>query len=31
MTTFPLWAWVGFTILISVLLALDLLVLAWGA
>src|SRR5215213_7163035 len=31
MTTFPLWAWVGFTILISVLLALDLLVLARGA
>jgi tellurite resistance protein TerC len=31
MTTVPLWAWVGFTILISVLLALDLLVLARGA
>src|SRR5215212_5102010 len=31
MTTFPLWAWAGFTALISVLLALDLLVFARGA
>ena len=31
MTAFPLWAWVGFTALIAVLLALDLLVLARGA
>ncbi len=31
MTAFPLWAWFGFTALIAVLLALDLLVLARGA
>ena len=31
MTAFPLWAWVGFTALIAVLLALDLLVFARGA
>jgi tellurite resistance protein TerC len=30
MSTFPLWAWVGFTVSIAVLLALDLLVLARG-
>ncbi len=30
MTEFPLWAWVGFTALISALLAFDLLVLARG-
>ncbi len=31
MTTFPLWAWLGFTALIVVLLVLDLLVFARGA
>ncbi len=31
MTTFPVWAWAGFTALISLLAVLDLLVLARGA
>jgi len=30
MSAFPIWAWVGFTALIVVLLLLDLLVLARG-
>ena len=31
MTTFPVWAWVGFTALVVLLLLLDLLVLARGS
>ena len=31
MTEFPVWAWVGFTVLIAVLLVLDLLVFGRGS